>query len=81
MIFSILALTPSVKPLGIISIFAPIGMFDLKLNSILDPLCKVGKDGNRIKWQQRKHVAIKKRNIKFVFQLIKLMAISELTNI
>jgi hypothetical protein len=27
--FSISALTPSVKPLGLISIFAPIGMLDL----------------------------------------------------
>jgi hypothetical protein len=27
--FSILALTPNVKPLGLISTFAPIGMLDL----------------------------------------------------
>jgi hypothetical protein len=38
--FSISALTPSAKLLGLISTFAPIGMLDLGRTLALIPLCK-----------------------------------------
>jgi hypothetical protein len=40
--FNISALTATVKPLGLISTFAPIGMLDLSSTLSFDSLCKVG---------------------------------------
>jgi hypothetical protein len=42
--FSLLALTPNVKPLGLISTFAPIGMLDLGWTLALTPSVKVGQE-------------------------------------